>query len=221
MAQFNLIPQFCQKTCGPDSARLPCAAIGRGHWPRIRTLDRHTAVALRGSPARPFGRASGRWTAIRTLQGQGHMETSRPDARPLAARKNAKKKIPAPRERCRDWKWRLAARYFPALLGAVSSPRGPLTAVFGMGTGVSAPPEPPTKDCGKADVEDESTAWRLPSPRRLNRCGEEGGQATRPIRTLRLNASPRLRLAPVDPVVFRGPSEACAWDDNSAGRLGA
>ena len=40
---------------------------------------------------------------------------------------------------------RLAARYFPALLGAVSSPLGPLTAVFGMGTGVTAPPKPPAR----------------------------------------------------------------------------
>ena len=88
----------------------------------------------------------------------GHMETFRPDAR--------EKKIPAPRERCRDWKWRLAARYFPALLGAVSSPRGPLTAVFGMGTGVSAPPEPPTKGIGQDGPEDDDMhAWRLSPPR--------------------------------------------------------
>ena len=45
----------------------------------------------------------------------------------------------------RHVKRRLAARYFPALLGAVSSPLGPLTAVFGMGTGVTAPPKPPAR----------------------------------------------------------------------------
>ena len=37
----------------------------------------------------------------------------------------------------------LAARYFPTLLGAVSSPRAVLTAVFGMGTGVCLQPKPP------------------------------------------------------------------------------
>ena len=46
-------------------------------------------------------------------------------------------------------KRRLATRYFPALLGAVSSPRGPLTAVFGMGTGVSARQGLPTKGFGR------------------------------------------------------------------------
>ena len=43
------------------------------------------------------------------------------------------------------WKKRLAACYFPALLNAVSSPQGPLTAVFGMGTGVASPLVPPAK----------------------------------------------------------------------------
>ncbi len=51
--------------------------------------------------------------------------------------------------------------------------------------------------------------------------GGGGGQASRPIRTLRLSASPRLRLGPADPVVSRGPSEACAWDCTSPGGLGA
>ena len=40
---------------------------------------------------------------------------------------------------------RFAPRCFPALLNAVSSPRGALTAVFGMGTGVTPPPEARTK----------------------------------------------------------------------------
>ena len=41
-----------------------------------------------------------------------------------------------------------APRYFPALLNAVSSPRGALTAVFGMGTGVTPPVEARTKNEG-------------------------------------------------------------------------
>ncbi len=44
-----------------------------------------------------------------------------------------------------------------------------------------------------------------------------GGQAPRPIRTPRLSASPRLRLAPVYQVVFLGPSGACARDGLSGG----
>ena len=55
------------------------------------------------------------------------------------------RKSPARPGRTGLWKRRLAARYFPALLSAVSSPRGLLTAVFGMGTGVSAQQGPPTK----------------------------------------------------------------------------
>ena len=42
-------------------------------------------------------------------------------------------------------KKRFAPRCFPALLNAVSSPRGALTAVFGMGTGVTPPLEARTK----------------------------------------------------------------------------
>ena len=122
---------------------------------------------------------------------------------------------------------RLAARYFPALLGAVSSPRGPLTAVFGMGTGVSAPQGPPTKGFRR-----RGNARRAPHRRRPRRpLGRArgvprarwrgGGQAARPIRTPRLSASPRLHLGPVNPVVSRGPSEARAWDGGSPGGLGA
>ena len=90
--------------------------------------------------------------------------------------------------RCRGPRWRLAARYFPALLGAVSSPRGPLTAVFGMGTGVSAPPGPPAKGCGATDTEGwkADLAWpiRLPAAACMPR---RGGR--RASRTAHQNAS--------------------------------
>ena len=43
---------------------------------------------------------------------------------------------------------RFAPRCFHALLNALSSPRGALTAVFGMGTGVSPPPVARTKGIG-------------------------------------------------------------------------
>ena len=45
-------------------------------------------------------------------------------------------------------KKRFAPRCFHALLNALSSPRGALTAVFGMGTGVSPPPVARTKGIG-------------------------------------------------------------------------
>ena len=43
---------------------LLCGVVSRGHWPRVRTEACHAAVVL---------------------QCKGRMETSRPDARPLAA----------------------------------------------------------------------------------------------------------------------------------------
>ena len=122
---------------------------------------------------------------------------------------------------------RLAARYFPALLGAGSSPLGPLTAVFGMGTGVSALRKPPTKDLGDEGHAMSNAGEPRGTPRpsasapRKAAARTGGGQAARPIRTPRLSASPRLRLGPVHPVVSRGPSEARAWDRLSPGGLGA
>ena len=47
------------------------------------------------------------------------------------------------------WKKRFAPRCFPVLLNTVSSPRGALTAVFGMGTGVTPPPEARTKGAAR------------------------------------------------------------------------
>ena len=87
------------------------------------------------------------------------------------------KKIPAPPMRCGDsGKKRWAARYFPALLGAVSSPRGPLTAVFGMGTGVSAPPRPPTKGIGKADMKMKELHGAFPPRDGTTAAGREAGK---------------------------------------------
>ena len=66
--------------------------------------------------------------------------------RPGSAR--GEKKAPASEKRPGARKERPAARCSPALLGAVPSPRGPLTAVFGKGTGVEAPPRPPVMEIG-------------------------------------------------------------------------
>ena len=111
---------------------------------------------------------------------------------------------------------RLAARYFPALLNAVSSPQGPLTAVFGMGTGVASPREPPTRRMGRhawpgepAGEWRERKALRRESPAPLPAGGRGGGQASRPIRSGPLKASRPLHVRPVDPVVCRGPSGPC------------
>ena len=127
-------------------------------------------------------------------------------------------------------KRRPAARCSPALLGAVPSPRGPLTAVFGKGTGVETPPRPPVRKIGnwrRKDDEDEGKpegarrgapegASRFskfmsspPALPRSRRGGGRSGQAARPIRTGLLRPSRALRTRPVYPVVFRGPS-ACS-----------
>ena len=63
-------------------------------------------------------------------------------------RPGRKKRPPASEKRPGARKERPAARCSPALLGAVPSPRGPLTAVFGKGTGVEAPPRPPVMEIG-------------------------------------------------------------------------
>ena len=57
-----------------------------------------------------------------------------------------KRKRPPASSEAGSLKKRPAARCSPALLGAVPSPRGPLTAVFGKGTGVETPPRPPVKN---------------------------------------------------------------------------
>ena len=142
----------------------------------------------------------------------------------------AQNKGPQPRLRLGALRRRPAARCSPALLGAVPSPRGPLTAVFGKGTGVETPPRPPVRKIGnwrRKDDEDEGKpegvagarrrARRVdvqcfifaPGPSATRRGGGRSGQAARPIRTGLLRPSRALRTRPVYPVVFRGPS-ACS-----------
>ena len=55
---------------------------------------------------------------------------------------------------------RFAPRCFHALLNALSSPRGALTAVFGMGTGVSPPPVARTKGIGSGRLDPGNGAAR-------------------------------------------------------------
>ena len=55
---------------------------------------------------------------------------------------------------------RFAPRCFHALLNALSSPRGALTAVFGMGTGVSPPPVARTKGIGSGRLDPGNGAVR-------------------------------------------------------------
>ena len=57
-------------------------------------------------------------------------------------------------------KKRFAPRCFHALLNALSSPRGALTAVFGMGTGVSPPPVARTKGIGSGRLDPGNGALR-------------------------------------------------------------
>ena len=139
-----------------------------------------------------------------------------------------RKKRPPASSKAGGLKGRPAARCSPALLGAVPSPRGPLTAVFGKGTGVETPPRPPVKN-RQREAEDRmkepqkgsqgraggrvasmyNVSSSPPALPRLRRGGGRSGQAARPIRTGLLRPSRALRTRPVDPVVFRGPS-ACS-----------
>ena len=91
-----------------------------------------------------------------------------------------------------------------ALTRAVPSALRGLTAVFGMGTGVSPSPEPPEKpgfqknNClgNRIGVEEIGLAGRE----------RNNGQADRPISTGQLNASQRLHLLPINLVIFQGSS---------------
>ena len=136
------------------------------------------------------------------------------------------KKKPAPGRPCgrpgglvKKKDWRRAT--FPRA-SAVSSPLGPLTSVFGMGTGVASPPWPPVKreSTGRDGTfwpgvprqftclllfSDSLAAARTASGDALRSAGKSG-QACRPISTGRLNTLPCLHLRPIYPVVFRGPS---------------
>ena len=58
---------------------------------------------------------------------------------------------------------RFAPRCFHALLNALSSPRGTLTAVFGMGTGVSPPPVARTKGIGSGRLDPGNGALFAPA----------------------------------------------------------
>ena len=65
------------------------------------------------------------------------------------------KRPPASVERLGALRRRPAARCSPTLLGVVPSPRGPLTSVFGKGTGVTAPPRPPAGKSTTGSERDE------------------------------------------------------------------
>ena len=150
---------------------------------------------------------------------------SRAPRRPQARKK--------PHATCRmGLKGRLAARYFPALLSAVSSPRGLLTAVFGMGTGVSAQQGPPTKGFRPENTR-ESLSMQTPTPapalpsslppsRPLKRtCGGD----ERTSLTAYQNPSGK-RVAALAPGACRpgslpGAFRTCVGDGPSSGRLGA
>ena len=120
---------------------------------------------------------------------------------------------------------RFAPRCFPVLLNTVSSPRGALTAVFGMGTGVTPPPEARTKGVARdrysppgmlheivlsphSQVRHGRSSLPAPGLRSSRIPGADGAQASRPIRSGMVNASRRLRIRPVERVVFPWPSGA-------------
>jgi hypothetical protein len=79
-----------------------------------------------------------------------------------------------------------------------------LTAVFGMGTGVSRPLWPPGMFVERGERRSVTTApGSAPTSRRIHR--REGGQACRRVSTGRLNALPHLHLRPINVVVFDVP----------------
>ena len=78
-------------------------------------------------------------------------------------------------------KRRPAARCSPTLLGVVPSPRGPLTAVFGKGTGVETPPRPPVRKIGNRKRKDEGGRGR----RRGRRGAPEGASRRKKDSSLR------------------------------------
>ena len=94
--------------------------------------------------------------------------------------------------------WRRAT--LPRPIAAVPSPLGPFTSVFGMGTGVASPPWPPGKRDGRRERPDNRTGPVAPKRR-----WGKNAQASRTISTGRVSASPRLRLRPIEVVVFHRP----------------
>ena len=144
-----------------------------------------------------------------------------------------KRKSPARPGRTGLWKRRLAARYFPALLSAVSSPRGLLTAVFGMGTGVSAQQGPPTKGFRQENTRKAShvrqganARARLlqRSPPRARICGRRGGGQRTSLTAYQNPSAERVAtLAPgaCQPGSLPGAFRTCVGDGQSPGRLGA
>jgi hypothetical protein len=92
-----------------------------------------------------------------------------------------------------------------AVSRAVPSALEGLTAVFGMGTGVSPQTWPPGKGWqpGKCRSESAEVPWCVPG---RTAQGGMGGQAARPISTGQLNALPRLHTRPIHVVVYDGPS---------------
>src|SRR6185436_14683973 len=84
---------------------------------------------------------------------------------------------------------------------AVPSALEGLTAVFGMGTGVSPPPSPPEGECVQ-------TIWtgRIESKHVAAHLGcESYGQAARPFSTGQLHVLRRFHTRPINLVVFEGP----------------
>jgi hypothetical protein len=94
----------------------------------------------------------------------------------------------------------------PVARAVPSALRG-LTAVFGMGTGVSPSPWPPKKSTipyqGSKSACD---AEKLSLSRSLGVEEHNGGQASRPFSTGLLNVSPRVHSRPIYLVVSKGPS---------------
>ena len=92
-----------------------------------------------------WGNTDGRTRGWKNTPQTAPHEKCRMETDGLRPARSHKKRPPASVGRLGAWRRRPAARCSPTLLGVVPSPRGPLTSVFGKGTGVTAPPRPPAR----------------------------------------------------------------------------
>ena len=222
-----------------DFAGTACRVGGREH---LAAQQAKEAAGALGAPARPFSRASLYESYLRGIPPRStdaHCKVATHCFLPSSPCSLFHQKSPI--ADCRpQWGFfgekRFAPRCFHALLNALSSPRGALTAVFGMGTGVSPPPVARTKGIGSGRLDPGNGAVRamqqsyrprtgplgaaIPPPSRCppapsppgggSRAG--GVQTSRPIRSGMVNASRRLRIRPVKRVFFPRPSGTCVRD---------
>ena len=127
-----------------------------------------------------WGNTDGRTRGWENTPQTAQHEKCRMETHGLRPARSHKKKAPSLCERLGAWRRRPAARCSPTLLGVVPSPRGPLTSVFGKGTGVTAPPRPPAGKSTTGSGRDERKA----SQRGFRGVAPEGASRVKNIHVL-------------------------------------